>query len=129
MGVGVPKDILEAIERGVDMFDCVFPTRAARHATVFTRHGQIHLKNAAFANDFTPIEEDCKCAACNRYSKAYLRHMFMAHEISAYRLASIHNLSFLRRLTLDARKAITEGRFTSFKKKFLETYYGLVRSG
>ncbi|AFI05482.1 tRNA guanosine(34) transglycosylase Tgt [Helicobacter cetorum] len=122
MGVGTPENILEAISLGVDMFDCVMPTRNARNATLFTHFGKISIKNAQYKTDNTPIEENCSCYTCKRYSKAYLHHLFKAKELTYARLASLHNLHFYLELTKNARKAILEKRFLSFKKEFLENY-------
>lgn len=122
MGVGVPEDILEAIERGVDMFDCVFPTRAARHATVFSRDGKIPLKNKEFEFDLRPIDEECNCYTCRHYTRSYIRHLLRSGEILGMRLASIHNLYFLIDLTRQARQAIEQKRFSSFKQNFLDRY-------
>ena len=122
MGVGVPEDMLESIERGVDMFDCVFATRAARHATVFSKRGKLPLKNKEFEFESDPIDTDCDCYTCRNYSLAYLRHLFKAGEMFAMRLASIHNIRFLIRLTENARQAIIEKRFGEFKREFLSGY-------
>ncbi|MGL5721371.1 MAG: tRNA guanosine(34) transglycosylase Tgt [Brevinema sp.] len=122
MGVGVPEDLLEGIARGVDMFDCVFPTRFARHGGAFTLNGRINLKSSAHTFDENPIDEGCQCFACQKYSRAYIRHLIRANETLGGRLASIHNLHFLIELTRNARKAIIEGRFDAFKKDFLEKY-------
>lgn len=122
MGVGVPEDILEAISRGVDMFDCVFPTRAARHSTVFSSRGKIHLKNAGYKLSQDPIDQECQCYTCRNHSLGYLRHLFAAQEMLGYRLASIHNLHFLLELTSRAREAILQGRFAAYKTQFLENY-------
>ncbi|MUU27507.1 tRNA guanosine(34) transglycosylase Tgt [Helicobacter pylori] len=122
MGVGTPENILDAISLGVDMFDCVMPTRNARNATLFTHFGKISIKNAPYKLDNTPIEENCACYACKRYSKAYLHHLFRAKELTYARLASLHNLHFYLELVKNARKAILEKRFLNFKKEFLEKY-------
>ncbi|EMJ42156.1 tRNA-guanine transglycosylase [Helicobacter pylori GAMchJs114i] len=122
MGVGTPENILDAISLGVDMFDCVMPTRNARNATLFTHSGKISIKNAPYKLDNTPIEENCACYTCKRYSKAYLHHLFRAKELTYARLASLHNLHFYLELVKNARKAILEKRFLSFKKEFLEKY-------
>lgn len=122
MGVGVPEDILNAIERGVDMFDCVFPTRAARHSTVFSNHGKLHLKNKEYQFSLKPIDEECQCYTCQNYSLSYLRHLFVAKEILGMRLAAIHNLHFLLDLTRKSRQAIIDGEFAEFKKSFLDRY-------
>lgn len=123
MGVGTPENILDAISLGVDMFDCVMPTRNARNATLFTHSGKISIKNAPYKLDNTPIEENCACYACKRYSKAYLHHLFRAKELTYARLASLHNLHFYLELVKNARNAILEKRFLSFKKEFLEKYH------
>ncbi|MCX7820202.1 MAG: tRNA guanosine(34) transglycosylase Tgt [Brevinematales bacterium] len=122
MGVGVPEDILNAIEAGIDMFDCVFATRSARNGTAFTRYGKLNLRRSDLATQFEPIEKDCDCYACKNYTRAYIRHLFKAKEILALRLASIHNLRFLIKLTEMARKSIIEGKFQEFKNSFLSEY-------
>lgn len=127
MGVGVPEDILEGIARGVDMFDCVFPTRFARHGGAFTRDGRINLKAEKYTFDEGPIDAQCTCFACRNYSRAYIRHLIRAGEVLGGRLASIHNLFFLIELAQDARKAILEGRFDSFKNDFLYRYFMKVK--
>lgn len=111
MGVGTPADFIEAIARGVDMFDCVLPTRLARNGSVLTRGGRINLRNRRFIEDAGPLDPDCDCYSCARFSRAYLRHLFMAGEILAHRLASIHNLRMLVRLVDELRVAIGTGRF------------------
>ncbi|WP_104713188.1 tRNA guanosine(34) transglycosylase Tgt [Helicobacter cetorum] len=125
MGVGTPENILEAISLGVDMFDCVMPTRNARNATLFTHFGKISIKNAQYKTDNTTIEENCTCYTCKRYSKAYLHHLFRAKELTYARLASLHNLHFYLELTRNARKAILEERFLDFKTEFLKNYHQL----
>ncbi len=122
MGVGDPIDILEGIERGVDMFDCVLPTRIARHGNAFTRHGKINIRNEKFKEDFTPIEDSCDCYACKHYTKAYIRHLIVCDETFGARLLSIHNLRFLIKLTEDIRKTIENNNFLEFKKDFLDKY-------
>jgi len=122
MGVGVPEDILYGIERGVDMFDCVFPTRAARNALVFTRDGRLNLRNKALERDFRPIDEECQCYTCRNFTRAYLRHLHRSGEILGLRLASLHNIFFLLELAREARKAILEHRFARFKEAFLSRY-------
>jgi queuine tRNA-ribosyltransferase len=111
MGVGTPANIIEAIAHGIDMFDCVLPTRNGRNAQVFTRSGQINLRNATYKDDFRPIDDKCHCYACLNFSRAYLRHLVMAKEILGLQLASIHNLTFYLWLVQEARKAITGGHF------------------
>ncbi len=122
MGVGDPVDLIEAVKRGIDIFDCVLPTRLARHANAFTKQGRINLKNAQYQADFTPIAKDCNCDTCQNYSKAYLRHLFMAKETLAGRLVSIHNLYFLKKLMDNIQEAIAEDRFTQFADDFLDNY-------
>ena len=122
MGVGDPIDILEGIERGVDMFDCVLPTRIARHGNAFTRSGKINIRNEKFKEDFTPIEDSCDCYACKHYTKAYIRHLIVCDETFGARLLSIHNLRFLIKLTEDIRKSIENNNFLEFKKDFLDEY-------
>jgi queuine tRNA-ribosyltransferase len=120
MGVGRPENILESIERGIDMFDCVMPTRNARHAILFTWNGVLSLRNAKYKYDFTKIDEECKCYTCANYSRAYLRHLFNAGEILALELASIHNLHFYLKLVTEARKNIISGSFKNWKKKIVK---------
>ena len=122
MGVGEPADILEGIERGVDMFDCVLPTRLARHANAFTPTGKINLKNAGYKEDFEPIDPNCDCYTCKNYTKAYLRHLMVAKESLGGRLLSIHNIRFLIKLTEDARNSIKNKNYKEFKEKFLNIY-------
>ena len=121
MGVGEPVDLLEGVERGVDMFDCVLPTRIARHANAFTQHGKINLRNAKYKEDFTPIDE-CDCYTCTHYTKAYIRHLFVANEGLGGRLLSIHNIRFLIRMMEEMREAIKEDRFLEYKNEFLKNY-------
>ena len=118
MGVGTPEDLVENVERGVDMFDCVMPTRNARNGTLFTRHGKFSIKKAEFINDNEPIDESCSCYTCKRYSKSYLNHLFRAGELSFFRLASLHNLHYYLELMADIRTAIKAGKFKEFKKEF-----------
>lgn len=119
MGVGRPENILEAIERGIDMFDCVMPTRNARNAYLFTSEGIITIKNNVFKDDFTPLDSNCSCYTCKNFSRAYLRHLFIARELLAYELASIHNLNFYLNLVDTARKKIIEGSFIEWKEKII----------
>jgi len=109
MGVGTPADLVEAIARGIDMFDCVLPTRIARNGSILTRGGRINLRNRQFIDDAGPLDEGCDCYTCARFSRAYLRHLFMAGEILGHRLASIHNLRMLVRLVGEIREAIGSG--------------------
>ena len=124
MGVGSPGAILDGVERGIDMFDCVLPTRIARHSCAMTSHGRIILKNKEFENDFNPIDDECDCYTCKNYTRAYIRHLVKAEEILAARLISIHNIHFLENLMKNIRTAIKENRFLEFKEEFY-TKYGL----
>lgn len=125
MGVGTPDCLIEAVMHGIDMFDCVFPTRVARNGTAMAWQGRLVMKNAEFTYDDRPIEEWCDCYACRHYSRAYIRHLVRAEEIFGLRLLSIHNLHFLQRFTKEMRKAIIEDRFTEFRNEFLGQYkYG-----
>lgn len=120
MGVGTPEDILECIDFGVDMFDCVLPTRNARNGMLFTSHGDINILNARFREDKAPIDPECGCYTCRRYSRAYLRHLAKSREILASRLATIHNLHFYIYLIREARLALENDNYSSWKMKFLE---------
>lgn len=122
MGVGAPEDILAGIEKGVDIFDCVLPTRIARHGNAFTQTGKLNIKNAKYKEDFTPIEDTCDCYACKNYTKAYIRHLINTGETFGQRLLSIHNIRFLVRLCENAREAIKNDNFDKYKKEFLEKY-------
>lgn len=122
MGLGTPLDLVNGIERGIDMFDCVMPTRNARNGTVFTRFGKINLRNAAFARDFSPLDPDCKCYTCREFSRAYLRHLFQAGEMLGPTLATLHSLCFYLELMRDARDAILGNRFGAWRDGFVDTY-------
>ena len=122
MGVGTPDCFLEGVLRGVDMFDCVLATRIARNGTCFTKNGRLVIRNATYAHDFGPIEEGCDCYACQNFSRAYIRHLFKAQEITGGRLASIHNLRVLIRMMEEIRQAILEDRFLDYRKSFYENY-------
>ena len=122
MGVGTPDCFLEGVLRGVDMFDCVLATRIARNGTVFTRNGRLVIRNATYARDFEPLEEGCDCYACQHFSRAYIRHLIKAEEITGARLASIHNLRFLIRMMEEIRQAIMEDRFLDYRREFYEKY-------
>lgn len=122
MGVGAPEDILAAVLRGVDLFDCVLPTRIARNASLLTPEGRINLRNARFAEDRRPIQEDCACYTCRTFSRAYLRHLYTAGEISALRLGTIHNVHFLLDLMRHIRAAIAEDRLADFQAEFMARY-------
>lgn len=121
MGVGTPANILEAIERGVDMFDCIMPTRNGRNGQIFTKNGIMNMRNKKWANDFSPIEEDGASVVDTLYSKAYLRHLFMTSEILGLQIASIHNLAFYLWLVKEARKHIVAGDFSSWKNSIIDT--------
>lgn len=123
MGVGTPEDLWECVERGMDMFDCVMPTRIARNGTALTRNGRIILKNAKYFDDFTPLDPECSCECCQNYTKAYLRHLFQADELLVLRLVSLHNLRFMTEITEMIREAIRHGRFAEAKKQFFERYF------
>lgn len=120
MGVGRPENILESIDRGIDMFDCVMPTRNARHGVLFTNSGVLTLTNAKFKDDFEKVDENCKCYTCQNYSRAYLRHLFNSGELLALQLASIHNLHFYISMMSEARKRILEGSFKEWKNKTMK---------
>ncbi len=122
MGVGFPRDIIEAVGLGVDMFDCVMPTRNARNGTVFTSRGKLVVKNVEFAKDLRPIDEECDCYTCRNFSRAYLRHLFQAGELLAPRLATLHSLRFFLRMMGEMRKSILNGQFFSWSREFLEKY-------
>ena len=122
MGVGSPDCLVEGVARGIDMFDCVLPTRIARNGTVMVPWGKLVIKNAEYAEDFRPIDSDCGCYACRNFSRAYIRHLFKADEILGLRLASMHNLYYLTHLMQDIRNAILENRFESFRKDFWLRY-------
>ena len=120
MGVGTPANILEAVERGVDFFDCVYPSRNGRHGHVYTKFGKINLFNAKYECDAEPIEEGCRCPACHNYSRSYIRHLLKAKEMLGMRLCVLHNLYFYNHLMEDIRGAIDEGRYSEFKKERIE---------
>ena len=120
MGVGTPANILEAVERGVDFFDCVYPTRNGRHGHLYTNHGKINLFNAKYELDSRPIEEGCKCPACRRYSRAYIRHLLKAKEMLGMRLCVLHNLYFYNTMMEEIRYSLDKGCFAAYKKQKLE---------
>lgn len=122
MGVGLPEDILESVERGIDMFDCVIPTRFARSATLFTNRGRIRLTNRKYRRDFYPVEPNCTCYTCKNFTRAYLHHLFVANEVLSAILASIHNVHFYLNMMAEIRTAIEEDRFSQYKRNFLESY-------
>ena len=122
MGVGTPEDLLEGVLRGVDMFDCVLPTRIARHGAVMTSTGKLNMRNKQYEYDLSPLDPSCDCPTCKNYTKSYLRHLLKCEEGLGKRLLSLHNLRFLLKLSEDMRKAIAEDRFLEFKKEFEEKY-------
>ncbi|MHB2148917.1 tRNA guanosine(34) transglycosylase Tgt [Calditrichota bacterium LG25] len=128
MGVGMPDDILQAIERGVDMFDCVIPTRNARNGTVFTAEGKMVLKSARFKEDTKPVDANCQCYTCKNFSRAYLRHLYNANEILGLSLATIHNVHFYLWLVRQARKAILQDNYVSWKERILQKITRVVEN-
>ncbi|MDR2503731.1 MAG: tRNA guanosine(34) transglycosylase Tgt [Deltaproteobacteria bacterium] len=122
MGVGAPRDLLAGMGVGVDMFDCVLPTRNARNGTLYTSHGKINIKNQTYAEDDSPLDPACSCYTCRSFSKAYLRHLYVAGELLAFRLNSLHNLNYFMDFMRLARLAIEEGRFASFRKEMEDIY-------
>ncbi len=122
MGVGAPEDLIEGVRRGIDMFDCVLPTRLARHGTAFTRRGRIVVRNAEWARDFSPIDHDCDCYVCQNYTRAYLRHLIKAEEILAHRLLSFHNVYFLISLMKNIQASIGGQYFNAFCAAFYQDY-------
>lgn len=122
MGVGTPANILEAVDRGVDFFDCVYPSRNGRHGHVYTNHGKLNLFNAKYELDDRPIEEGCGCPACKNYSRAYIRHLLKAKEMLGMRLCVLHNLYFYNTMMEEIREAIEEHRYASYKKSKLEGF-------
>jgi queuine tRNA-ribosyltransferase len=122
MGVGKPTDLVEAVARGVDLFDCVLPTRNGRNGQAFTPDGPLNISNARFTRDAAPLDPACPCEACRRFSRAYLRHLFGARELLAYRLLTLHNLTFYLGVMRQMREAVASGDFASFRARFLERY-------
>ena len=122
MGVGTPVNIIEAVYRGVDFFDCVMPARNARHGHIFTSVGVINIKNAKYERDDTPLDPNCGCPVCRKFSKAYIRHLYKAGEMLAMRLSVMHNLYFYNKLMSDIREALDEGRFEAFRREKIEIY-------
>ncbi|AGB41770.1 tRNA-guanine transglycosylase, queuosine-34-forming [Halobacteroides halobius DSM 5150] len=122
MGVGTPFDLFEGVMRGVDMFDCVFPTRIARNGAVFTSHGRITIRNAKFKKDFTPLDHECDCYVCNNYTRGYIRHLIKRNEILGLRLTTYHNLYFLLDMMEKIRQAIKEDRFLEYRAQFYKKY-------
>ena len=126
VGIGTPDYILEAVKNGVDIFDCVLPSRNARNGNLFTRIGPISIKKKEYEYDFGPIDPSCSCKVCRNYSRAYLRHLFRCKEILYSMLATYHNLAFLHRMVAEIREAITEDRFSEYYRSFLKDYYGRI---
>lgn len=124
MGVGSPDDLIEGVLRGIDMFDCVLPTRIARNGTAMTSQGKIVVRNASYAEDFTKLDPECDCYTCQNYTKAYIRHLVKTNEILGARLITNHNLRFLLKLMKDVRQAIMDDRLMDFRNEFFEKYYG-----
>ena len=122
MGVGEPTDIFEGVERGIDIFDCVLPTRLARHGHAFTKYGKINIKNAKYKEDLTPVDPHCDCECCKHYTKSYIRHLIICQETLGQRLLSIHNIRFLIKITEDIRESIKENRFMELKEEFYKNY-------
>ncbi len=122
MGVGTPEDIVEAVFRGVDFFDCVLPTRIARNGQLLTPDGRMNMRNAQYAEDERPVQEGCQCYTCRTFTRAYLRHLYKAGEITALRLGTIHNVTFMLSLMREVRAAIAAGRFGEFRSSFLARF-------
>jgi queuine tRNA-ribosyltransferase len=122
MGVGSPDCLVEGVLRGVDMFDCVWPTRLARHGMVITRQGNLPIRNLPYARDFSPIEEDCHCYTCQNFSRGYIRHLIKANEVLGIRLTTIHNIFFLTRLMKEIREAIASDTLLEYSRDFLDTF-------
>jgi len=124
MGVGFPEDIVEGVYRGIDMFDCVIPTRHARNGSLFTREGRINIKHARYTNDENPIDERCTCYTCRTFSRAYLRHLFVSHELSSYFLNTVHNIFYYNNLLKTIREALQTGSFEAFYEQFKTQWKG-----
>ena len=122
MGVGLPRDLFAAVAAGIDMFDCVIPTRNARNGTLFARHGRVRIRNARYVDDFEPVDAECECLTCRHYHRAYLRHLFQSDEILGLHLATIHNLHFFHDAMKCMRQAIVSGSLDDWKRRFLATY-------
>src|SRR5206468_6982120 len=122
MGVGSPEDLVECVARGIDMFDCVLPTRVARNGALLTRDGRLAIKSSRYSLVDRPVEEDCDCYTCTHFSLAYLHHLYRAEELLAYRLNSIHNLRFMTRTAGEIRAAILNGTFSAYREEFLARY-------
>ena len=124
MGVGTPLDILGAVERGIDMFDCVLATRIARNGTAMTSHGRVVVRNGKFKEDFTPLDEECDCYCCKNYTKAYLRHLVNVNEMYGAMLLSLHNITFLHKLMKGLRESILGGYVKEYTQEFYRKYGG-----
>jgi queuine tRNA-ribosyltransferase len=122
MGVGAPPDLLDGVARGVDLFDCVLPTRVARTGTIFTRQGRVNVRNAAYRDDPGPPDVQCRCVVCTQYTRGYLRHLFNTDEMLGPRLATYHNLAFLAQLLAEAREAIAADRFEPWRRDIMSAY-------
>jgi queuine tRNA-ribosyltransferase len=122
MGVGFPEDLVEAVARGMDLFDCVAPTRNGRNGSAYTPNGAINIRNATYRTDSTPVDEGCDCETCLTYSRGYLRHLFMAEELLGLRLLSLHNVRFLIRLAQEARRHVLAGSFEGWRHEWVERY-------
>ena len=123
MGVGFPEDLIEAIGRGIDLFDCVAPTRMGRNGAVFTRDGRLNIKRTEYRLDPRPLDSDCDCAACSRFSRAYVRHLFVSDEILGLRLMSLHNVHFLLSIARGGRQAIINGDYDRWSREWLSRYH------
>ncbi|HET6680839.1 MAG TPA: tRNA guanosine(34) transglycosylase Tgt [Gemmatimonadaceae bacterium] len=128
MGVGFPEDLIEGVARGVDLFDCVAPTRMGRNGTAFTGSGRLNVRNAGLRDDLRPLDDDCTCSTCARFSRAYLRHLFVSEELLGLRLLSLHNVHFLVALMRRARQAIVDGAFEAWSRDWLARYYSRTAS-
>ena len=122
MGVGTPEDLFTGVENGIDMFDCVFPTRVARNALAITTFGRVNLRNEKYKFDDLPLDEECNCYVCKNFNKGYIRHLFKANEITASRMVSYHNIFFMKKLMDNMREAIVSGTFSNYKNEFLYKY-------
>jgi queuine tRNA-ribosyltransferase len=122
MGVGAPEDLFAGVARGIDLFDCVLPTRMGRHGTVFTPGGPLTIRNSTYTRDFRPIDPECSCPACSHYTRAYIRHLIKANEILGLRLTTLHNLHFILQLMVRIRESLREGRFTELWRQFMQRY-------
>jgi queuine tRNA-ribosyltransferase len=123
MGVGFPEDLVEGVRRGMDLFDCVAPTRMGRNGAVFTTDGRLNIKRAEFRDDARPLDDDCQCATCRRFTRAYVRHLFVSDEMLGMRLLSLHNVHFLVALMRAARAAIADDTFDAWSQRWLDRYH------